>query len=411
MKENFVLSMGSRSSEKLVHGIKVLMAKNYIDNLSEETKKGMREKAEQGIWPGYAPLGYRNVVGANGKRTIEPDPDIAPLIRQVFEWYVSGEHSIRDVSKLVQQAGLAFRRSNQPVRVATVHQILRNRIYTGDFDWNGETFRGSYEAIVSHEVWEKAQAILDHRFAKRHRRVKHTFAFSGLIACGHCGSSLVAEIKKQRYVYYHCTGSKGKCGERYVREEVLEEQFVEMLRGLRLDEELLGAVTRGLRESLGDVQRHRRAAVGRLQSANERLEGRIDAMYVDRLEGRVSGAYFDRKAKEWRAEQQRLLRTIEEHQAASQTYLEEGIRLLGVAQQAHKALRNGSTRQKRTLLAWAVSNCTWRSGKLEGRFRQPLEMLAEAALEHRSVRDAKASSDARRPAWLRELDSNQRPFG
>jgi DNA invertase Pin-like site-specific DNA recombinase len=70
VKEGAVLSRDSRSSEKFMHGIKVLMAKNYIDNLSEETRKGMLEKAEQGIWPSAAPLGYRNVDGANGKRVI-----------------------------------------------------------------------------------------------------------------------------------------------------------------------------------------------------------------------------------------------------------------------------------------------------------------------------------------------------
>lgn len=57
VKEGGVLSPDAKSHEKFMHGIKVLMAKNYIDNLSEETKKGMREKAEQGYWPGRAPLG------------------------------------------------------------------------------------------------------------------------------------------------------------------------------------------------------------------------------------------------------------------------------------------------------------------------------------------------------------------
>ena len=60
-KEGVVLSRASRSSEKFMHGIKVLMAKNYIDNLSEEARKGMQEKAEQGIWPTRTPLGYRNI--------------------------------------------------------------------------------------------------------------------------------------------------------------------------------------------------------------------------------------------------------------------------------------------------------------------------------------------------------------
>ena len=55
VKEGVVLSRDSRSSEKFMHGIKVLMAKNYIDNLSEEVHKGMLEKAEQGIWPSLRP--------------------------------------------------------------------------------------------------------------------------------------------------------------------------------------------------------------------------------------------------------------------------------------------------------------------------------------------------------------------
>ena len=59
VKEGVVISRDSKSSEKFVHGIKVLMAKNYIDNLSEEARKGQLEKAEQGIWPTKAPLGYR----------------------------------------------------------------------------------------------------------------------------------------------------------------------------------------------------------------------------------------------------------------------------------------------------------------------------------------------------------------
>ncbi|MFZ5452536.1 MAG: recombinase family protein [Thermodesulfobacteriota bacterium] len=91
VKENVVLSKDSRSSEKFMHGIKVLMAKNYIDNLSEETKKGMLEKAEQGIFPSFAPLGYINVE-CGGKRIIQIDPEMAPFVRQLFEWYATGNY-------------------------------------------------------------------------------------------------------------------------------------------------------------------------------------------------------------------------------------------------------------------------------------------------------------------------------
>src|SRR5438876_30028 len=91
VKENAIISKESRSSEKFMHGIKVLMAKNYVDNLGEEVKKGMREKAEQGYWPSMAPIGYINNLGTH---RIEPDPVRGPLIAELFRLYASSDYSL-----------------------------------------------------------------------------------------------------------------------------------------------------------------------------------------------------------------------------------------------------------------------------------------------------------------------------
>src|ERR1700732_968759 len=123
-KEGVVLSRESRSSEKFMHGIKVLMAKNYIDNLSEEARKGMQEKAEQGIWPTKAPLGYRNILGPEGKKIITPDPNIAPIITHLFGWYAPGTLSLKDVAEKARSAGLVYRRTGAAVPVSTIHLIL-----------------------------------------------------------------------------------------------------------------------------------------------------------------------------------------------------------------------------------------------------------------------------------------------
>ena len=215
VKESVVLSKDSRSSEKFMHGIKVLMAKNYIDNLSEETKKGMLEKAEQAIYPSFAPLGYRNVMGPNGKRIIEPDPDVAPIIVQIFEWYATGQCSIADITERVRQAGLVSRGPRKPISKSNINNVLRKRIYTGDLDWNGKTYRGSHQPLIPTGIFDRVQEILDGRYTSRQKVAKHEFAFSGLVNCGHCGCALVAEKKKGKYVYYHCTGNKGKCQEPY----------------------------------------------------------------------------------------------------------------------------------------------------------------------------------------------------
>jgi len=61
VKEAGTLSPDSRSSDKFMHGIRVLMARNFSQNLSEETHKGMLQKAKSGLYPSYAPAGYRNI--------------------------------------------------------------------------------------------------------------------------------------------------------------------------------------------------------------------------------------------------------------------------------------------------------------------------------------------------------------
>jgi site-specific DNA recombinase len=94
IKEGSVLNKSSRSHEKSIHGIKVLMAKNYIDNLSEETSKGMQDKAEVGEFPAYAPLGYLH---DKTNMTIWMDPQRAPTIRQMLQHYATGKLSIRQL--------------------------------------------------------------------------------------------------------------------------------------------------------------------------------------------------------------------------------------------------------------------------------------------------------------------------
>ena len=83
---------------------------------------------------------------------------------------------------------------------------------------------------------------------------------------------MVAEIKKSRYVYYHCSRAKGKCPEPYTREELLEERFAELLDRLRFDDEVLAWVSQALRVSHGDEKQHHDDAIRRIQAEYDRLQ-------------------------------------------------------------------------------------------------------------------------------------------
>ena len=135
---------------------------------------------------------------------------------------------------------------------------------------------------------------------------------------------MVGEIKKQRYVYYHCTGYADKCRgnpvlcrRKYVREEVLATQFAELLGRLKFDDEVLEWVRGSLHASHTDERREHEEAIRRLQSEHKRIGDRINAMYLDKLDGRVDGAFFDKMSAEWREEANRCLSEIARHESPS----------------------------------------------------------------------------------------------
>jgi site-specific DNA recombinase len=406
VKEGIVLSRDSRSSEKFVHGIKVLMAKNYIDNLSEEARKGMQEKAEQGIWPTGAPLGYLNVLGLDGKKTIAPDPKVAPIITHLFGWYATGTLSLREAAERARSAGLVYRRTGKPVPTSTVHAILRNRIYTGDFEWKGHHHRGKHQPLITRELWQRVQGVLDARNASKLRRGKRDFAFSGLINCGHCGCAMVGELKKARYIYYHCTGYKGRCDEPYVREEVIAEKFSDVLGRLSFGDEVLQWVSAALRESHADQRKEHDAAITRLQAECERLHNRIHAMYIDKLDGRIDRSFYVQMSEQWRVEQEKLMQEIALHQAADQCYLDEGVRLLELARNSQRLFVKQEPDQQRRLLNFVLSNSTWKEGALSVTFRQPFDLIAQTMTPGPSGGAGGGENPPDCPNWWSRQDSN-----
>ena len=252
---------------------------------------------------------------------------------------------------------------------------------------------------------------MDGRNASKHRRVKHDFAFSGLIACGHCGCSFVGEIKKQRYIYYHCTGYKGKCGEPYVREEVLEEKFAALLGRLVFDDEVLDWVRDALHDSHADERREHEEAIKRLRAEYDRLQNRIHAAYVDKLDGAIELAFFEKISVEWRGEQDHCLRDIERHQVADRSYLEDGVRLIELSQNAQRLFEKQGSREKRRLLNFLVSNSSWQDGELTSTLRQPFDLIAETTAIEAKRKAAGGISNDLSVNWLRGQDSNLRQGG
>jgi site-specific DNA recombinase len=108
-------------------------------------------------------------------------------------------------------------------------------------------------------------------------------------------------------------------------------QFTELLGRLKFDDEALEWVREALHASHADKRREQEEAISRLRTEYDRLQRRLDAMYVDKLDGRVDATFFDKKAAEWRSEQARCQREIDQHREADKSYMDEGVQILELA--------------------------------------------------------------------------------
>lgn len=131
-------------------------SKLYIDNLSQNVKRGIREKLRRGEYPGPAPYGYRNNLRT---KTIEADPETFTLIKTLFNKYSEAEIGIPEIRKELYRAGIKTR-GGHPISYSSTKRMLSNPFYHGVFKLNGELHSGSHPQMISKELFDKVQARL-----------------------------------------------------------------------------------------------------------------------------------------------------------------------------------------------------------------------------------------------------------
>jgi DNA invertase Pin-like site-specific DNA recombinase len=390
-KEGVVVSKTSRSSDKFMHGIKVLMAKNYVDNLGEEVKKGMREKAEQGHWPSMAPIGYGNNPATH---RIEPDSVRARLIAEVFRLYATGDYSLTALLAKTHAVGLTHPRTGRRLFKSELHRMLRNPLYYGTFVWDGKQYQGSHQPLITRHLFEQAQAVFRGRPHARYPKQRH--AFMGLLTCARCGCAITAERKKGKYVYYHCTDHHGGCDNSYIREERLGDLLRAVIAPIQITDEVADSIAAALQSSEAEGQRRRDDAVRQSDQRQRAVVAKLDRGYDDYVSGKISEEFWTRKSREWEAELQAVVAERARMEQPKPLVTATAQKILELAKQAQNLFKAQDPAEQRRLLETVLSNCTFDRGTLCPTYSKPFDLL---------VRGNKTAE------WLLRLDSNQQPSG
>jgi len=161
VKQNLVIHKNAKSHEKFQWDIYLVLARQYSNNLSEETRKGMIEKAEQNWYPGGQKRGYKTV-GDTGQKlwVIDDSPrSEAPYIKKAFELYDTGRFTVLSLTKHLVKEGWKTG-TGKPIAKSTVHKVLRDCFYCGEFEWNNKRYKhGNHKQLSQKNSFRECRTV------------------------------------------------------------------------------------------------------------------------------------------------------------------------------------------------------------------------------------------------------------
>ncbi len=264
-------------------------SKYFIDNLSENVKRGIRQKLRRGEWPSFSPIGY---MADPKSRILVIDLQKGPLVRKLFETYATGKYTLADLKKLSAEWGLLSRKG-KPIPVSLIQHTLNNTFYYGLMRFKGEYYEGSHEPLISKSLFDRVQEMFV-RKGRPHKYKRHNFPLLGLASCSSCGCSITAERQKGHH-YYRCTKKRGACAEPFIREEKLAEKLRVGIAKVALPEEGFQKMLAEWAKDRAQVSQPIASGKATLAEKLPEIQAKLDRLLDAHLEGLIEVSEYQAK--------------------------------------------------------------------------------------------------------------------
>ncbi|MBU2524672.1 recombinase family protein [Patescibacteria group bacterium] len=369
-------------------------SKYFVDNLSENTKRGLRQKLRRGEWPGWAPIGYLNDLRTH---TIIPDPERFRLVKKLFELYSVGNYSLKDLQNQNAKIGL-LSKVGKTLSISMIQHTLENPFYYGLMKYNNELHQGKHKPMISKKLFEKCQKISKDRTRPRKQSFKE-YAFRGLLKCADCGCSITSEIQKG-HTYYRCTKKRMPCSQSYIREENLAEQISKILQKVSLGSAWAKKMISHLDKEKESNQQAELGFTQNLKSQVEDCKKKLDKLLDAHLENIISKDEYTAKKQKilnQKVEISEKLRDFEQKPFAGCEWLELCRNFILSAQQARIIALQKNFFEKRNFLKKIGSNPLLHDKKVLFNPREAWKILPNFNAE---AQRAEANIN-QYPIWLR----------
>jgi site-specific DNA recombinase len=351
-------------------------AKLENDNKGLGVKRGNREKLRRGDWINSAPFGYLN---DKATKKIVTDPERSQYILHIFEMYATGLYSLKQISEQLYERGLRTK-AGKKVFASTVHKIINRTFYYGVMESNGKYYPGNHEPLISKSLFDQCQERC--AIKTQPRKKSNSFTLSGFITCDKCGCAVTAELKKEKYIYYHCTNGKGICDQRSfnANEESLHDYIATDMKKLQISPKLIDIVYKAKLEELeqsGDFHNH---ALDTARKALESLNMRKSRLVDTFTNGDIEEALYKEKLTSIDNDRVNLTHQIEKLEQNSSdpfTTIELVYSLFKQGNTMSKRYSDASPQEKRNILSGALSNSTLKDRNIVSlQYKSPYNLLA-----------------------------------
>lgn len=349
----------------------------FSAKLSKDVKRGNETKRKNGGLTGRAPEGYLNV---NSK--VVADPERFHLIRKAFDLFLTGEHSVLDIHRIMtDEWGYRTLKRGKTgggklIR-STLYNVFRNVRYAGlvpDPNDPDRFYEANFPAMITRDEYDRVQVLLGRKGMPRLTSRKQ-FALRGFIRCGDCGCSITAQSKRKQlksgkvniYNYYHCTGRRDGCTQKsiYVKEDDLFDQLLSLLDEYELTPKMYEWAMNAFREFAEQEADERNAVQDTQTKAIHDVQTQLDRLLDMATRDLIDDGDYKLKSTSLKTE----LKQLQEEQADTalrvKNWYETGTRTFDRLLHACEKFTDGDLADKRDILLAIGENPTLLDGKLQ----------------------------------------------
>ena len=204
-------------------------AEFYSAELSEKILRGLTENALKCKYNGGAlPLGYTT----DKEQHYAINATTAPVVQEIFALYADGV-TVKEICDMMNERGIRTQYNN-PFNKNSLHRMLKNRRYIGEYIYRDTVIPGGIPAIIPVELFDRVQERLEkNKKAPAREKAEVNYLLTTKLYCGKCGAFMVGESGTSRtgvvHYYYKCVNAKrGKtCDKKTVQKDWIESFVVD----------------------------------------------------------------------------------------------------------------------------------------------------------------------------------------